>query len=149
MNDLKVKLQVNKTEDLYGTHLQGHMPDGTTYRQIVAAFGEPSLDGGCDKVDAQWAGTVNGKVFSIYNYKTGPAYLGSEGGCVGGLTGGDWHIGGNVDTVVADLIACLKPDIMEKITNSITGSCLTIIIGEKVFAVSVKNVHKVVKIQKS
>ena len=38
---------------------------------------------------------------------------------------------------------------MDKIANIITGSYLTYNYGEEVFAVSVKNVHKVVKIQKS
>jgi porin len=38
---------------------------------------------------------------------------------------------------------------MKKLTKSITSSNLSLSFGEKVFAVSVKNIHKMVKIQKS
>jgi hypothetical protein len=75
------------------TSLQGYMPEYTTYPMIVEVFGEPIRDAG-DKSDKEWVGIINGKIFTIYNYKTGSAYFGPGSGDGTDLRGSDWHVGG-------------------------------------------------------
>lgn len=70
------------------TGLQGYLPDGTSYQDIVGAFGEPqwcgqSPDG---KTKVEWIGRVNGLLFTIYDYKSK----------VDPKDNTDWHIGGKV-----------------------------------------------------
>lgn len=77
------------------TSLQGYMPDNTTYQQLVNVFGEPNSDVGENfKVDIQWFGTLDGNIFTIYNYKTGHSYLEDKGKDVEQMIGANWHIGG-------------------------------------------------------
>ena len=101
---MKLVMSQNQ-EEADGTSLVGYMPYGTTYEQLVKAFGQPILyteaDG--DKVDAEWVGWIDDQLFTIYNYKTGHVYLGSEGIFFKDLVGDDWHIGGR-DSRVVDLI---------------------------------------------
>ena len=85
------------------TTLQGFMPDGTTYDQIVKAFGEPKAQTDNFKTDVVWAGYIDEMPFTIYNYKTGKAYLEEQGKNVEAMTGSDWHIGGR-DVAVVELI---------------------------------------------
>jgi hypothetical protein len=61
------------------------------YRDLVTAFGVPHP--GCDKSDAEWyLRTSSGDYANIYNYKTGPNYLGSAG--LDPTQIRDWHVGG-------------------------------------------------------
>lgn len=77
-----------------GTGLQGYLPEGTRYEDIVRVFGEPQLGGSLDgKIKAEWVGTINGLVFTIYDYKS---KLEPERNT-------DWHIGGK-NKIVGDLI---------------------------------------------
>ena len=95
------------TERMTGTSLQGYCPSGTTYAQLVAAFGEPGANDGY-KVDAQWAlGFEDGTVATVYNYKTGRNYLEDEGRAVENLVGDDWHIGGKSPEAVARIVELL------------------------------------------
>jgi len=86
-----------------GTSLKGYFPDDTTYANLVNVFGEPNAKGDEYKVDAEWQGTIDGDVFTIYNYKTGKNYLGDEGQEVADIT--DWHIGGKAKEVATKLNA--------------------------------------------
>jgi hypothetical protein len=86
-----------------GTHLQGYV--SCSYDDLVKAFGEPLP--GCDKTDAEWhiqftTADAQHVVATVYNYKDGRNYRGSDGMDTSNIT--DWHIGG-IDKVVVDLIA--------------------------------------------
>ena len=70
-----------------GTCFQGYV--STTYNDLVATFGEPHEING-DKTTANWGFLIDGKVVTIYDWKTGqtPMHL------------YDWHVGGYDATVV-------------------------------------------------
>ena len=87
--------QVNST----GTSLQGYLPGGTKYGDVVRIFGNPNARGDGYKTDAEWRGQINGNPFTIYNYKTGKNYLGEKGKDIKDIT--DWHIGAH-KSYVAD-----------------------------------------------
>ncbi len=77
-----------------GTGLQGYLPEGTHYRDIVRVFGNPQFGKSPDsKIKAEWVGRINGLVFTIYDYKSP----------VDPEHNTDWHIGGRVK-MVADLV---------------------------------------------
>ena len=79
-----------------GTSLRGYLT--TTYDALVKAFGEP-MEGDAYKTDVAWNILLrNGSVLTIYNWKNGPAYCGSEGTPVEQIT--LWNIGGNTPDVV-------------------------------------------------
>lgn len=76
-----------------GTFGQGQIT--ATYTQLVSTFGEPLKDGFDDyKSDAEWLVQYeDGTVATIYNWKNGINYCGSEEGTpTQDIT--DWHIGG-------------------------------------------------------
>jgi len=77
-----------------GTGLQGYLPEGTRYQDIVRVFGKPQFDKSPDsKIKAEWVGRINGLVFTIYDYKS---KLEPERNT-------DWHIGGKVK-LAAELV---------------------------------------------
>lgn len=81
-----------------GTGLQGYLPEGARYEDIVRVFGEPQFGGSLDgKIKAEWVGTINGLVFTIYDYKSP----------VEPEQNTDWHIGGKVILVVSLLTSFL------------------------------------------
>lgn len=60
-------------ETTYASELNFH------YQDLVAAFGEPGSDGDGYKTDAEWYIEFEGGLrVVIYNYKNGPAYMGSK-----------------------------------------------------------------------
>ena len=74
-----------------GTHLQGYIE--ADYNDLCAMFGEPT-EGDALKVDAEWMLRFDdGMVATIYNWKNGPNYLGSEGKPVHKIT--QWNVGGH------------------------------------------------------
>ena len=78
------------------THLQDEIT--VTYADLVKTFGKPDSDGDGYKVDAEWnIMTING-LATIYNYKTGLNYLGTDGKVIVKIT--DWHIRGSNNQVV-------------------------------------------------
>jgi hypothetical protein len=89
--DLKVEMGGVSRD---GTGLEGYLPDGTRYEDVVRVFGAPhlgmSLDG---KTKAEWIGRINGLVFTIYDYKS---KLDPERNT-------NWHIGGK-QKFVAELV---------------------------------------------
>ena len=77
-----------------GTGLQGYLPEGTRYEDIVRVFGEPQFYKSPDgKIKVEWVGQINGLVFTIYDYKS---RLEPERNT-------DWHIGGKIK-FAADLV---------------------------------------------
>lgn len=91
-------------DNFVSTWLQGSVD--TSYAKLVAVFGEPHEFGDMDKTDAEWTfKTPDGFVVTIYNYKDGVAYLGSEGLPVEQIR--DWHIGGNDPSVVQYVLEAL------------------------------------------
>jgi hypothetical protein len=73
-----------------GTGLQGYLPEGTRYEDIVLVFGEPQLGKSPDgKIQVEWVGRINGLVFTIYDYKSN----------VDPERNTDWHIGGRIKLV--------------------------------------------------
>ena|SRR3989338_4420942 len=67
-----------------GTGLQGCLPEGTRYEDVIRVFGLPQLGKSLDgKINAEWVGRINGLVFTIYDYKSR----------VEPERNTDWHIG--------------------------------------------------------
>ena len=88
---------VGNPVEVNGTCLQGEIT--ISYEQLLKVFGEETSNGDGYKVDAEWAGIIDGHVFTIYNWKDGKNYNGSEGMEIEDIT--DWHIGGKSKEVVA------------------------------------------------
>jgi hypothetical protein len=80
--------------EIKGTGLQGYLPRGARYRDIVKVFGRPQLGKSLDgKIQVEWIGKINGLVFTIYDYKSK----------VDPKANTDWHIGGKT-YFAADLV---------------------------------------------
>jgi hypothetical protein len=80
-----------------------------SYTQLVATFGMPMKDGFDDyKSDAEWLVKFDdGTVATIYNWKDGINYCGSEHGTpTESIT--DWHIGGHTSLAVDYVKQALK-----------------------------------------
>jgi hypothetical protein len=96
---MKVKVELDLKVEMggvshSGTGLQGYLPEGTRYEDIVRVFGEPQFSASPDsKTKVEWGGRINGLVFTIYDYKS---RLDPERNT-------DWHIGGKVK-FVAELV---------------------------------------------
>jgi hypothetical protein len=73
-----------------GVSPQGTLPAGTRYVDITKVFGAPRFDESPDQVKCEWAGTINGLVFTIYGYKSKHSTGNNN----------EWHIGGDVELVV-------------------------------------------------
>ena len=97
-----MRVIIDKDLNIDNTGSCGSFPAGTRYSDLVKVFGEPDVLSDGWKMDVEWRGKINGKVFTIYNYKTGKNYLGEKGLPVEGIT--DWHIGGKSKEVSAKLL---------------------------------------------
>lgn len=80
---------------VYGTSLCGQLK-GITYDELVERFGDP-LEGDECKIDAEWNLEFEDEdgeavVATIYNWKSGKAYLGDEGLELSEMR--EWNIGG-------------------------------------------------------
>lgn len=66
-------VKVLKAEEarVNGTYLVGHLED-VNFMDLVAGLGEPTFDdpSGDDKVQVEWVCKFNGKLFTIYDWKT-------------------------------------------------------------------------------
>ena len=69
--------------DVVGTSFH-HTVIKASYDDIVKVFGEPAFTGEGDKVQAEWEGTIDGKVFTIYDYKEEQPAVSVT----------NWHVGG-------------------------------------------------------
>ena len=82
-----------------GTGLVGYLPAGTSYSDLVAAFGEPQGPG--DKTLAEWCIRFqDGTIATIYDYKT-------CGKTREQVT--DWHVGGTSITALYRVMEALNP----------------------------------------
>ncbi len=73
-----------------------------SYAKLVELLGEPNAGTDGYKTDAEWSIEFDGVPFSIYNYKDGKNYLGSDGLDVEDIR--DWHIGGSNKEKAAEFI---------------------------------------------
>jgi hypothetical protein len=92
-NDMPISVKPIDSANACGTHLQDYVT--ATYAELVEIFGEP--EDGDYKTDAEWClqfTEADGRktIATIYNYKDGANYLGSEGTPTEQIT--EWHIGG-------------------------------------------------------
>ena len=104
-----MRVIVDKDVDISRTGACGSFPEGTKYSDLVKVFGEPNKISRGWKTDVEWRGDINGKIFTIYNYKTGKNYLGEKGLPVEEIT--DWRIGGNSNEIASKLIEYFKKNI--------------------------------------
>ena len=61
------------------------------YHELVSILGEPNSEGDGYKTDAEWIGTIDGEVFTLYNYKNGVNYNKESGLKTEDIE--DWHLG--------------------------------------------------------
>ena len=98
-----IELRNAENGELDGTSLQGEID--MSYEDMICIFGKPHGDDGY-KVDAEWSFVASfwepdmtpddfmeEVEFSLYNWKDGKNYCGSEGLPLSDIT--DWHIGGH------------------------------------------------------
>ena len=96
-----IELRNAENGELDGTSLQGQID--MSYEDMICIFGKPHENDG-HKVDAEWSfvasfwekdsteGFMEEVEFSLYNWKDGRNYCGSEGLPLSDIT--DWNIGG-------------------------------------------------------
>ena len=97
-----IELRNAENGELDGTSFQGEID--MSYEDMICIFGKPHGDDGY-KVDAEWSfvasfwekdsteGFMEEVEFSLYNWKDGKNYCGSQGLPLSHIT--DWHIGGH------------------------------------------------------
>ena len=104
-----------KQNDTNGSSLMGYVQ--CSYSHLIKKLGNPHLtakDFGDNKIDVEWCFKFkDGTISTLYNYKTGPNYLGLEGKPPAAMT--IWHIGGFNNKSVIKLAKTLK---VEPIINS-------------------------------
>jgi len=94
------------TENVGGTSLQGYIK--ASYEQLLQTFGAPNSTL-CDnyKTDVEWAFKfADGTVATLYNWKNGKNYLGSEGLELNDIY--EWNVGGFNDKAVSRLLEKLR-----------------------------------------
>ena len=102
LKSLGIKLR-GENDKFVSTSLAGYIE--VPYDNIVDLLGEPNSQGDDYKTDAEWEIEMNGKVMTIYNYKSGKNYCGSEGLETEDIT--EWHIGA-ADDVTAEIQTLAK-----------------------------------------
>jgi hypothetical protein len=99
-----MKFKKADINDICGSSLQGYITED--YNKLVEVFGEPTDSDGY-KIDAEWMLKFDdGVVATIYNYKDGKNYNGSDGLDVEDIT--NWHIGGFDNEVIKRIQDLLK-----------------------------------------
>jgi len=86
-------MKYEKTTDISGTHLQGHID--TTYENIISVLGKEHHKGDEYKTEAEWCIQFqDGTIATLYNWKNGKTYCGEKDGLnVEDIT--EWNIGGH------------------------------------------------------
>lgn len=85
--------------DIYNTSLQGYVV--ADYYNLVRLFGNPEPGDG-NKTDAEWRIKFqDGTIATIYNWKNGRSYRGSDGTPTPAIT--TWNIGG-ISQLSSDLV---------------------------------------------
>ncbi len=92
LEELNIK-KLKYDESTIGTGLVGAI--NVSYSNLVKLLGEPNGGGDEYKIDAEWEFKMNGKVMTIYNYKTGKNYNGNSGLATSRIR--DWHVGAQED----------------------------------------------------
>lgn len=87
---------VDNLPEIGGTFSVGSLD--VSYAQLVATFGEPNAEGDTYKSDAEWNILTPAGIATVYNYKDGHNYCGSDGLDIEDIT--DWHVGGRSSAVV-------------------------------------------------
>ena len=111
---------ITKSTDTCGTHLHGHIT--RRYEELVEAFGEPHFRympraGAEDKIDVEWAFSFpDGRVFTVYNWKNGKAYLGASGMDVEDIT--EWNVGARHMSAFHDLVELLDIKLGKGVANA-------------------------------
>ena len=91
--------------DVNGTSKQGVIYE--TFEKLLRVFGTPMGASDDGKVDVEWNIMFNdGVVATIYNWKNGPASMGSNG--INPVDNKTWHIGGKTISAVYDVEEILK-----------------------------------------
>jgi hypothetical protein len=93
---------VMKKVNLGALSWQGAFPANTSLYNLAQVFGYPDVSIMSSAIDALWEGEIDGEPFTIYNYRTGKAYLGEKGPPIDKIT--EWNIGGSSPSVVQKLI---------------------------------------------
>ena len=84
-------MKFKPTVGFQSASLQGYV--SVSYQELITVFGLPTDDGDGYKVDARWKLTFeDGTHATIYNYKDGKNYEGSDGLDVEDID--EWHVGG-------------------------------------------------------
>ena len=84
-----------------GTCLQGYI--NAHYYDLLEKFGEPSTHGDGYKTDAEWLVEFeDGTVATVYNWKNGFNYCGTDGTPVEYIT--EWNVGGKHGTEAVNKI---------------------------------------------
>jgi len=97
---LEVEVEIKDIgKERWGTSHSGEL--NTTYAELCKVFGPPNTNveetSQDHKIDVEWQGLINGEPFTIYNYKTGPRYLGNAGTPIVQIN--YWNIGAKADRV--------------------------------------------------
>jgi hypothetical protein len=88
-----------------GSSFQGNIDE--SYHTLKKVFGEPNSNGDGHKVDVEWILQFeDGSYATIYNYKNGRNYLGSEGLPKSKIE--DWHVGGFSEKALKNVKMALK-----------------------------------------
>ena len=105
MSALRFKTHNNSKIDVNGTSYQGVISE--SFKNLLNAFGTPMGASDDGKVDVEWNVLFNdGVVATIYNWKNGPASMGSNG--TNPVDIQTWHIGGKTVSAVYDVEEILK-----------------------------------------
>jgi hypothetical protein len=99
-----MKMRKATPEEPNDTYLQGTI--SAEYSTLIRVFGQPHSDGDGYKTDAEWEVVIDGVVATIYNWKNGKNYCGSQGREVWSIK--QWNIGGHSREAVTKVNAYLR-----------------------------------------
>jgi len=107
LEELNITILNDDSASVVGTSLAGKID--VSYSNLVKLFGAPNSTGDEYKIDAEWEFKMNGKVMTIYNYKTGKNYNGKSGLATSRIR--NWHVGAEDDMDVTEEIKILAAEL--------------------------------------